>query len=84
MAETARQRARMIVALELGVPLDKAKDAATIESLGGDSLDKVGIAIEFEKAFNISVADEEIERARTVGDLLALAKNEPKRGKRVW
>lgn len=43
-----------------------------VEDLGADSLDKVELIMEFEKAFNVVIEDEEIEGISTVNDVLDL------------
>lgn len=62
-----------IIEKELGVERDKLNnlDASFIEDLGADSLDIVELVMEFEKAFNIDIPDEDAEKLRTVGDAIA-------------
>ncbi len=43
-------------------------DAKFKEELGVDSLDMVELIMEFEKVFNISIADEAAEEIKTVAD----------------
>ena len=53
-----------------GVEPEEVKNEADFrEDLGGDSLDLMVVVMEIEKAFNISITDEEIEKAKTVGDI---------------
>ncbi|MEI6741043.1 MAG: acyl carrier protein [Gemmatimonadaceae bacterium] len=62
-----------IIEKELGVEREKLNnlDASFIEDLGADSLDIVELVMEFEKAFNIDIPDEDAEKLRTVGDAIA-------------
>lgn len=53
-------------------------DSYTLETLltdlGGDSLDRVELVMVFEEELNIEVADAEIEKLKTVGDVVELVK----------
>ena len=46
-------------------------EASFTGHLGADSLDTVELIMEFEKAFDISIPDEEAEKIATVGDVIA-------------
>ena len=55
--------------------LDVAEDDVTMESniaddLGADSLDVVDMLMSLEDEFDVEIPDEEIERIRTVGELV--------------
>ncbi len=43
--------------------------------LGADSLDLVELTIEFEKAFNIVIPDNDVEQLQTIGDAEGYLKN---------
>jgi len=45
-------------------------EASVIDDLGADSLDLVELVMEMEETFNIQVADEELEKIRTVQDVI--------------
>lgn len=45
-------------------------EASFIDDLGADSLDLVELVMEMEETFNIQVADEELEKIRTVQDVI--------------
>jgi acyl carrier protein len=45
-------------------------EASFIDDLGADSLDLVELIMEMEETFNIQVADEELEKIRTVQDVI--------------
>jgi len=47
----------------------------TLESFGMDSLDSVELVMAFEDEYNIEVSDEEVEKIRTVGDILTCLNN---------
>lgn len=46
-------------------------EASFTNHLGADSLDTVELIMEFEKAFEITIPDEEAEKIATVGDAIA-------------
>jgi acyl carrier protein len=65
------EKVKDIIEKELGVEREKLTDGASfIEDLGADSLDIVELVMEFEKAFNIEIPDEDAEKLRTVGDAI--------------
>lgn len=52
-------------------------NAKIAEDLGVDSLDSVEITIKLEDVFNIEISDDDIEKMKTVDDILTyLARNE--------
>ena len=64
------QRIRSIVADQLGVELgDCTADARILDDLGADSLDVVELVMALEDAFDIEVADDDVEHIRTIGDV---------------
>ena len=65
--------ARDLIAAHLAVGVHRVVDRASfVEDLGADSLDMVELAMRFEEAFDISIADDESEFCATVGDALSL------------
>ena len=65
-------KVKQIVVDKLGVPPEEVKeDASFITDLGADSLDTVELIMEFEKAFNITIPDEDAgDKIATVGDAI--------------
>ena len=55
-----------IIVDKLGV-----EESEVTNDLGADSLDTVELIMELEKAFNISIPDEDAENIGTVGDAIA-------------
>ena len=62
-------KVKSIIADQLGVGEDEIKpESSFIEDLGADSLDIVELVMEFEKAFNLQIPDEDAEKIASVGD----------------
>jgi acyl carrier protein len=69
-------KVKEIVVNKLGV--DEAQvtpEASFINDLGADSLDTVELVMEFEKAFNIQIPDEDAEKISTVADAINYLKS---------
>lgn len=60
----------------LGISHEDIKpEAKFAEDLGADSLDLVELTVEFEKAFNIAIPDDDVEQLQTIGDAENYLKN---------
>ena len=58
-----------IIVDKLGVDSSEVtSEASFTNDLGADSLDTVELIMEFEKAFDLSIPDEDAEKIQTVGD----------------
>jgi acyl carrier protein len=58
-----------IIVEQLSVEKDKVvPNASFVDDLGADSLDLVELIMAMEEAFNISIADEDAEKIKTVQD----------------
>ena len=66
--KTLEQKIAQIISESLSVDLNKVVPAATLEDLGGDSLDAMELVMEFEEGFDIEIADEVAEKFTTVKD----------------
>ncbi|MBS4027124.1 MAG: acyl carrier protein [Ignavibacteriales bacterium] len=65
-----------IVMNKLGVDGAQVTSTASFTNdLGADSLDTVELVMEFEKAFNISIPDEDAEKISTVGSAVEYLKS---------
>jgi acyl carrier protein len=60
-----------IIVNKLGVDESQiTPEASFTNDLGADSLDTVELVMEFEKAFNVQIPDEDAEKIATVGDAI--------------
>jgi acyl carrier protein len=69
------KKVKEIIVSKLGV--DEAQitlEASFTNDLGADSLDTVELVMEFEKAFNVQIPDEDAEKISTVGDAVTYLK----------
>lgn len=64
------EKVKAIIVDRLGVSPDEVTESASFTNdLGADSLDTVELIMEFEKAFNITIPDEDAgDKIATVGD----------------
>jgi acyl carrier protein len=75
MADTTEKVKEIIVA-KLGVDAAQVTpEASFTNDLGADSLDTVELVMEFEKAFNIQIPDEDAEKIASVGDVVNYLKS---------
>lgn len=62
-------KVKEIIINKLGVEAGQiTPEASFTNDLGADSLDTVELVMEFEKAFNLQIPDEDAEKISTVGD----------------
>ena len=65
-------KVKEIIVDKLGVDVaDVTPEASFTNDLGADSLDTVELIMEFEKAFEITIPDDQAEKISTVGDAIA-------------
>jgi acyl carrier protein len=68
-------RVKEIIINKLGVDDGQiTPEASFTNDLGADSLDTVELVMEFEKAFNLQIPDEDAEKIGTVGDAIKYIK----------
>jgi len=68
-------KVKEIIVSKLGVDEGQiTPEASFTNDLGADSLDTVELVMEFEKAFNIQIPDEDAEKIATVGDAIRYLK----------
>ena len=76
MSEEVLQKITKVIVEKLGVTEDKVKpEAAFAEDLGADSLDQVELVMALEDEFDIEIPDEEAEKLKKVGDVIAYVKS---------
>ena len=64
-------KVKSIIVDQLDVDEDKVTESASItEDLGADSLDVVDLVMSFEEEFGIEIPDEQVEKIKTVGDIV--------------
>jgi len=64
-------KVKEIIMNKLGVEASQVTPVASFTNdLGADSLDTVELVMEFEKAFNLQIPDEDAEKISTVGDAI--------------
>lgn len=67
------EKVRDIIVDQLDVDEDKVKMEASItDDLGADSLDVVDLVMSLEEEFDVEIPDEQVEKVKTVGDIVAL------------
>lgn len=63
------------IAEQLGVDISEVTDEKSfIEDLNADSLDLTEMIMTLEEKFNVEIADEQAEKLKTVGDVIAFIK----------
>ena len=66
------EKVKMILSSQFDVEEDSITPETNIaDDLGADSLDVVDMLMSLEDEFDVEIPDEEIERLRTVGELVA-------------
>lgn len=64
-------KVKKIIVDQLDVEEDKVTEAASItDDLGADSLDVVDLVMSFEEGFDIEIPDDQVEKIKTVGDIV--------------
>lgn len=68
---TLEEKITEIIAEQLNVTKEECvPEASFIDDLGADSLDLVELIMEMEENFDIHIADEELEKIRTIKDVI--------------
>jgi acyl carrier protein len=73
---TLEERVIKLVMEQLDVTKEECVlEASFIDDLGADSLDLVELIMEIEEVFGIEIADEELEKIRTIKDVIEFLKS---------
>jgi acyl carrier protein len=68
-------KVKEIIVEQLGVNADQVTmDASFVEDLGADSLDQVELVMAFEEEFGAEIPDEDAEKLKSVGTVIAYMK----------
>jgi len=68
-ANEIKAKVKEIICEQLSVdPEDVVPEASFVDDLGADSLDLVEMIMAMEEAFDLSIADEDAEKIKTVAD----------------
>jgi len=79
MAVNIEEKVKQIIVDKLGADEKEVTPTANFTNdLGADSLDTVGLIMEFEEAFGINIPDEAAEKISTVGDAIKYIKDNVK------
>jgi acyl carrier protein len=72
---TLKEKVIKLVMEQLDVTREQCLlEASFIDDLGADSLDIVELLMEMEEAFGVEIADEELEKIRTIKDVIDFLK----------
>lgn len=70
-----QDRVKNIICDQLAVEQEKVTETASfIDDLGADSLDIVELVMTMEEEFELDIPDEDAEKMKTVGDVVAYVK----------
>ncbi|MCX7636086.1 MAG: acyl carrier protein [Syntrophales bacterium] len=73
---TLEEKVIEIIMEQLGVTKEECVlEASFIDDLGADSLDLVELIMEMEENFGIQISDDELEKIRTIGDVIEFLKS---------
>jgi acyl carrier protein len=69
------EKVRAIICEQLSVPEEEVVTKASfVDDLGADSLDLVELIMEMEENFGLQISDEELEKIRTIKDVIDFLK----------
>lgn len=73
---TLEEKVISVIIEQLDVTREECSiEASFIDDLGADSLDLVELIMEMEEIFNVQIADNELEKIRTIQDVIDYLKS---------
>ncbi len=64
------EKIKGLISEQLEVDEEKIEMKTTFEDIDADSLDVVELVMALEEEYNLEIADEEVEKIKTVGDIV--------------
>jgi acyl carrier protein len=64
------EKVKQIIAEQLSIELSEVVPTITLDDLGADSLDKVELTMALEEALDIEIGDADVDKIRTVQDVI--------------
>lgn len=64
------EKVKSLIVNQLDVDEEKITMATTFEDIDADSLDVVELVMALEEEFDLEIADEEVEKIKTVGEIV--------------
>ncbi len=64
------EKIKEMIVEQLGVDEEEVKMETTFKDLNADSLDVVELVMAMEEEFDLEIADEQVEKIKTVGDVI--------------
>lgn len=65
------EKVKSLIIEQLDVDEEQLDMDTTFEDIDADSLDVVELVMALEEEFNLEIADEEVEKIKTVGDIVS-------------
>lgn len=64
------EKVKSLISEQLDVDEEKLDMKTTFEDIDADSLDVVELVMALEEEFNLEISDEEVEKIKTIGDIV--------------
>ncbi len=69
-------KVKTLVAEQLAIEEEEVSLKTTFEDIDADSLDVVELVMSIEEEFEMEISDEEVEKIRTIGDIVEYIKKQ--------
>jgi len=69
-------KVKTMISEQLDVEEERIDLKTTFEDIDADSLDVVELVMALEEEFNLEIADEEVEKIKTIGDIVSYIEKE--------